>query len=241
MPFLFLGLALLVLLILGGWVFTKADPQALARRLRASRQLGGLALLAVAGFLTLRGAWQDALPIGLFGLSLLRFGWGRPKDDRAREPSPGRRSSVRTLWLDMALDHDSGAVEGRVRRGRFAGATLAELGPEALATLYAELAGDPDSVRLLEAYLDRRQPGWREDLKRDAAAGPGGAARSRALTEEEAYEVLGLRPGAGAAEIRQAHRALMKRVHPDQGGSTYLAARLNEAKDLLLRKHRRDP
>src|SRR5919206_2920334 len=241
MPFLLLGLALLVFLMLGGRVFTKADPQALARRLRGSgRQLGGMALLAVAAFLMLRGAWDAAVPLGLFGLSLLGVGPFARSFGRAR-PSPGRRSSVRSLWLDMVLDHDSGAVEGRVRRGRFAGAALVELGPEALATLHAELAGDPDSLRLFEAYLDRRQPGWREDLKRDAAAGPGGAARSRALTEEEAYEVLGLRPGAGAAEIRQAHRALMKRVHPDQGGSTYLAARLNEAKDLLLRKHRRDP
>ena len=237
MPFLLLGLALLLFLMLGGNVFAKADPRVVARLLRS---LGGAALLAVSALLAFRGAWQEALPLGLFGLSLLGFGPFARSFGRAR-PSPGRRSSVRSLWLDMVLDHDSGAVEGRVLRGRFAGAALAELGPEALATLYAELAGDPDSVRLLEAYLDRRQPGWREDLKRDSAAGPRGPARSRALTEEEAYEVLGLRPGAGEAEIRQAHRALMKRVHPDQGGSTYLAARINEAKDILLRKHRRDP
>ena len=96
-------------------------------------------------------------------------------------------------------------------------------------------ASDPDGVRLLEAYLDRRFPGWREHAERDADPRPGPASAS-VMTKEEAYQVLGLEPGAGEEAIRAAHRTLMKKLHPDQGGSTYLAARVNQAKDILLRR-----
>jgi DnaJ-domain-containing protein 1 len=92
-------------------------------------------------------------------------------------------------------------------------------------------------VRLLEAYFDRRFPRWREDAHADAhprSAQP----QTGAMTEEEAYQILGLQPGASADEVRRAHRALMKKLHPDQGGSTYLAARVNQAKEILLDRHR---
>jgi DnaJ-like protein len=94
--------------------------------------------------------------------------------------------------------------------------------------------------RSFMAYFDRGQPRRREDTQRDTAAGKdrGRAASSGEMTKEEAYQVLGLQPGAGADEITRAHRAFMKKLHPDQGGSTYLAARVNQAKDILLRRHR---
>jgi DnaJ-domain-containing protein 1 len=138
----------------------------------------------------------------------------------------------------MELDHDTGAMDGTVLAGNWAGRRLGTLDDAALQDLLAECRrSDPDGARLLEAYLDRRSPGWREDAERDDHARPGRPAAG-SMTEEEAYEVLGLAPGAGPDEIRRAHRALMKKLHPDQGGSTYLAARVNQAKEILLSRHR---
>jgi hypothetical protein len=58
--------------------------------------------------------------------------------------------------------------------------------------------------------------------------------RSGTMTRTEAYEVLGLKPGASEAQIRAAHLGLMRGVHPDHGGSDWLAARINQARDVLL-------
>jgi DnaJ-domain-containing protein 1 len=99
-------------------------------------------------------------------------------------------------------------------------------------------AADPEGVRLLEAYLDRRFPHWREDAQGNGHPGAGPLPQPGAMTEEEAYQILGLQPGASLDEIRQAHRTLMKKLHPDQGGTTYLATRVNQAKEILLSRHR---
>jgi hypothetical protein len=235
MPEILLGI---VVLILGLWAvnaFSRADPKQAARLLRV---LGGGATLLFAAFLVFRGEIGVAVPVGMFGLGLL--GWVSlwPAGFGARtQKSTGRVSQVRTAFIEMELDHDSGAMHGRVLAGRFAGVALDALDRAALIGLIAEI--DDDSRELLATYLDRREPGWRENAQGDAATGsgtrppPGGK-----MTEEEAYQILGIQPGASAEEITRAHRSLMKKIHPDQGGTTYLAARVNEAKDVLLRRHR---
>ena len=145
-------------------------------------------------------------------------------------------SRVRSAFVEMELDHDTGAMRGRILAGPHEGDTLDALDVATLIGLLAEI--DEESRALLMAYLDRREPRWREHAQGDAAAGQGRRRSSGKMTEEEAYQILGLKPGASADEIGRAHRALMKKLHPDQGGSTYLAARVNEAKDVLLRRHR---
>jgi hypothetical protein len=153
--------------------------------------------------------------------------------------SPGQKSGVRTNALEMVLDHDSGQMDGRCLKGRFAGRALSSLRNEELLKLLEELATtDTQGARLLEAYLDRRWVGWRDrrsgDASRDEPRRPSDP-KGR-MTIQEAHDVLGLKAGAAEAEIRAAHRRLMMKLHPDQGGSTYLAARINEAKEVLLRR-----
>jgi len=230
-----LGVAVLILLLWAANAFSKADPKQAARLLRT---MGGAGALIFAAFLMFRGEIGVAVPVGLFGLGLL--GWVSlwPATFGARtQKSTGQTSRVRTAFLEMELEHDSGTMRGRVLAGRRQGASLDALDQPTLLDLFGEI--DSDSRDLLAAYLDRKAPGWREHAQGDAAAGSGkGAARSGKMTEEEAYQILGIQSGASAQDITRAHRSLMKKLHPDQGGTTYLAARVNEAKDVLLRRHR---
>jgi hypothetical protein len=177
-----------------------------------------------------------ALLIGSFGAWLL--GWNRlafaSLDGRAQRAS-GRTSRVRSRLIEMTLDHDSGEMTGTVLAGAFAGHQLGLLDETRLRDLLAECrASDPDGARLLEAYLDRRFPHWREHAQTEEQPQAHAPSQAGAMTPDEAYRILDLHPGASSEEIRQAHRTLMKKLHPDQGGSTYLAARINQAKDVLL-------
>lgn len=150
---------------------------------------------------------------------------------------PRRRSVVRTAALEMELDHDTGALEGLVLAGRREGRTLGAMGPEELMRLYEELRSDPETRQLLETYLDGRFPVWRRDTETDGGEGLRIAPRAGAMTKEEAYKILGLEAGAPAADIRKAHSRLMQRLHPDVGHTSFLAARIDEAKDVLLSTH----
>ncbi|KAA6183406.1 molecular chaperone DnaJ [Thiohalocapsa marina] len=151
----------------------------------------------------------------------------------------GRGSSIRTRYLDMTLEHDSGRMDGRVREGPFAGRALSELElPQLLRMLELYQESDPRSASVLVAYLDREHgDAWRDaagaGVGDDAHAGAAAQA-GHAMGRDEALAILGLGPDADAEAIRAAHRRLMQKFHPDRGGSDYLAARINAAKALLL-------
>jgi hypothetical protein len=234
MPTLIIG-ALAVLLIL--WLlnsFTRSNPHTVSVVMKTG---GGFAALAGAAFFGVRGRIDLAMALGFAGLGLLGWLPFGPAGFGARtRRSSGQVSRVRTAFIEMELDHDTGAVRGRILAGRHEGVSLDALDVATLVSLLAEI--DEESRALLATYLDRRDAGWREHAQGDAAAGRGAAPSSGPMTQQEAYQILGLEPGASADEISRAHRTLMKKLHPDQGGSTYLAARINEAKETLLRRHR---
>jgi hypothetical protein len=152
-----------------------------------------------------------------------------------RGPTPGKNSDIETPYLRMTLEHESGVLRGTVLQGQFEGRNLEELSLDELAALLRECrVNDPQSATVLETYLDRVHGGeWRGGDSGEAGGG-GGPAGNSVMTRDEAYEVLGLQPGASDDEIRDAHRKLLMANHPDKGGSTYLAAQINQAKDVLL-------
>ena len=232
---LIFGLVLLALLLWALHAFTKVKPQTAAVVLKTG---GGLGALAVAGLLGARGRLDIAIPLGLTGLGLLGWlPWSIPGLGARMRKSAGQVSRVRSAFVEMELEHDTGKMRGRILAGRHEGAALDALDVATLAGFLPDI--DEESRSLLMAYLDRREPLWRENAQAGATAGSSrGGWSTGKMTEEEAYQILGVQPGASAKDIGLAHRSLMKKLHPDQGGSTYLAARVNEAKDVLLRRHR---
>jgi hypothetical protein len=234
MAYFLAGCAVLLLLILAARLLVKADP---ARVATVVRKTGGVAALAAAGFLILRGALPLAIPLVMFGLALMGRGGGMGGGGpfASARTTPGQKSHIGTERLEMELDHDSGRMEGTCLSGRFAGRKLSTLSDREAMELFDELQQEGAAeAAVMEAYLDWRLPGWREKDAEGARAGPGRAPGRGSMSAEEAYALLGLSPGASAEEVRRAHRKLMMKVHPDQGGSTYLAARINEAKEVLV-------
>jgi hypothetical protein len=210
--------------------FLRTQPSQLAHRLRVA---GALALLLVGAVLLYLRQFALGLAIGVAGYIILR----RSAPLRAAA-GPAQQSNVRSAGLEMRLDHESGEMDGRVLAGRHEGRMLSELTLAELLELGEDFRGDADSLRLLESYLDRTQPGWRDDLQADRARRQSAASGAGRMSTQEAYEILGLEPGAGESEVREAHRRLMKQVHPDRGGSAALAAKINEAKERILGHHR---
>lgn len=230
-----MGYVLLVLLVVlallwGWWQYGRLRPGARAQILRWGLG-GGAALLTLA--LALGRRIDLAVFTGGAAYSILRYGRLGPLILDNGQVSADNVSKVRSRYLAMTLDHDSGTVTGRVIAGRFAGADLIDLGEMETRALIEELAGDSDSIGLLESWLDANRAGWREYFEETAAHTNGTATPADA--EAEAYAVLGLKRGATADEIKAAHRELMKGVHPDHGGSSYLAAKINAARDQLLK------
>ena len=235
MGWLILGVSLLAAMLLASRWLVNADPKVVAKVVKR----GALAIgAAVVVFLAVTGRLALALPLAVVMLALMRRGTRSLFAMGRSAPSAGQTSDAETEYLTMTLDHDSGEMSGRILRGRFAGSELGELSLDQLIEVLAECQlHDQEAARLIETYLDRTQSeDWRQ--KAAGAAGAGGrearGAGAGRMTPEEAYEILGLEPGATADQIKDAHRRLIQKIHPDHGGSSYLAAKINRAKEILL-------
>lgn len=145
----------------------------------------------------------------------------------------GKTSTIRTQYLAMELDHDTGNMEGTVLKGQYAQQQLSSLQMPELLQLLQECEVDADSSQVLQAYLDRNHSGWRDQGQ--YSRGQESAADDSIMTTSLALEILGLPETAGKQEVTKAHRQLMQKMHPDRGGSDYLAKKINSAKDYLLK------
>jgi len=240
-PSLVLGIAILTGLYLIGRGLFGLDPK---RALKIvvffivlSITIGGVILLFRSGASLVYILGGLLLPL------LLRWRAVRQFMRNLRGPSPGQTTGVETRFLRMSLDHDSGVLDGLVLDGKFRGLRLSELQSVELSALLHECrVEDEQSATVLEAYLDRTYSGsWRSGdgandggttgNHSDENSTPWGAGT---MSREEAFEILGLQPGATNQQIKDAHHNLMKKIHPDQGGSNYLASKINQAKELLL-------
>ena len=215
--------------------FSRADPGEVARLLRAG---SGWALLVLAALVAVKGRFEFALGFGGLGVWLLATGRRRPVVRAPRQPTSAPR--VRSAMIEMEMEPRR-RMRGIVLAGPHEGRWLDDLSRAQCLVVYdACLRHDPDGARLLGAYLDGRFPGWRAtgDGETDARrTGFNERAASGAMSQDEAYEVLGLQKSASREEVVRAHRTLIKKLHPDQGGSTALAARVNAAKEVLMRWH----
>ncbi len=233
MVYILIGIVVLAALWLMARAFVAADPKKLAVGVK---WVGGAGLGALALLMLVRGNFQVmGAALGMILPLLVRWRrlWQMLFGGRSA-PSSGTGStagsSLDTLFLRVALDHATGRMTGEVIAGRLQGRRLEDLSMAEAVALMAEAEADPATVQVVESFLDREHPAWRETAGPPPASGGGSGSMSR----EEALKVLDLAEGASPEEIRDAHRRLMRTNHPDRGGSTYIAAQINRAKDVLL-------
>ncbi len=233
----FLALVALVGLM---WFFAwygKATPK---QRNNAVRNLlvygiaGGLILLVVIGKApVLFAALGAALPWIHRGLMAKRL-WGMFKS--AQGPSTGQTSRIDTQFLAMQLEHESGRLDGEILAGRFAGQMLSALELNQLVLLLQDYqTQDVQSASVLVAFLDRHFADWRDQFSEaHSNQSQGSQTTGPDLTPTQAYQILGLEQGISAKDVIGAHKRLMQKLHPDRGGSDFLASQVNRAKDILL-------
>ncbi len=240
---LLLGLAV-GLFIVFRWLF-RQPPRVYWQWIAVLLAAGLLVLVLTGRAHWLAGVFAALLPFMRAMLSLLnhipllkRILAARGAAKSRDEPSRGQTSTVQSKYIRMMLNLDSGDISGEVLAGQFKGSTLGRLKLDELLQLLQECQGDQESVALLQAYLDRVYGDtWQQQAgaqgQQQAASEPG------EMSREEALQILGLSSDAGEAEIIEAHRRLMQKLHPDRGGSAYLAAKINLAKKVLLAKGKR--
>ena len=191
---------------------------------------GPVLVIMTGGLLTLFRRGVIGIPLIFIGVSW----WRRNRSKRSTMSAEGQKSTVRSLHLEMELDHDTGEMDGTILTGRLKGVRLSSLSGEEIMSLHSDFRSDTDSLSLLESFLDRHHPDWRDRVNSGASRNQKDTSGFDKMTRQEAYQILGLEPNASQDEIHQAWRRLIKGVHPDSGGSAFLAGKINAARDILL-------
>ncbi len=247
MPYLVLGAAIVIGVILAARWYVSAPPSSILRAFKWGAIVAlcslGLVLILTRNFMWALFALPALLPWLLRARQAARMAknWSRMAGAATGGPgaATGQTSEIETRYLKMYLDHDSGEMNGDVISGHFSGKTLRGLTLQNLIALHGECREDEQSLQILMAYLDRYHgEDWRAMAGVGGAGGDSGSSglgdAAGVMTEEEAYQVLGLEPGVSKEQVKAAHKKLMSKIHPDHGGSTYLATKINQAKDFLL-------
>lgn len=208
------------------WLMTIPAKQ----RVAVLSTAGPVLVIMVGSLLTLLRRGAIGIPLIIIGVSW----WRRNRSKRPISSVEGQKSTVRSANLEMELDHDTGEMDGTILTGRLKGVRLSSLSGEEIMSLYFDFRSDTDSISLLESFLDRYSPDWRDRVDSDAFRNQNDTSDFDNMTKQEAYQILGLEPNASQEEIHQAWRRLIKGVHPDSGGSAFLAAKINTARDILL-------
>lgn len=245
-------LAAIILLVLIVRMLYRQSPQKLAQFLR---QFGWVLVVGVLIFLLMTGRLPWLIGVIAAGFAIFRkylplllpmlryvpflqnlYQRHQTQKQNAAGPSTGQTSSVESYYVRMSLAHDSGQMDGLILHGPHQGEMLSTLSLEQLLELFRQWQDQVDSISLLQAYLDRMHPDWQAQSgtayteQQNSSRSNGAGTMSRA----EALQILGLPENAAQQDIVEAHRRLMQKLHPDRGGSTYLAAKINLAKDTLL-------
>ncbi|MEP3244767.1 MAG: DnaJ domain-containing protein [Sneathiella sp.] len=227
LAYFIIGLALLIGLIIGANALSQADPKAILKGLRIS---GAIILGLLAAFFTFTGRFQFAPPLALAALFLMRnkpFFRGSP-------PSSGQQSDVKTDWFHATLDHDSGEMDALILQGDYEGRQLSDLTLHQLQDLQNRISDDEKSASILFTFIERQYPDHKNDPDGDYYKDTSTENKSNGMSIEEALEILELEAGADNEQIKAAHKRLMKKFHPDHDGSAYMAAKINQAKDILI-------
>ena len=243
---------LILLFLLSGlvvYLFYRYRQLAVDKQKKAIRVLALLAFFAVLLGLLFTGRlnWVIAVVGGLLPLlpRMARFFIGtwpsiRPFFQRYQQ---NRQSSMHSRFVNLQIDMLSGALKGEVLEGEFAGQQLQVMSVEQIVRLLEYcLQHDAQSGALLMAYLDREHSGWRKeraDFEEQADSEHTGYApdSETVMSQKQARDILGLSEDAGKKQIIKAHKRLMQKLHPDRGGSDYLARQINKARDTLLKNN----
>ncbi len=232
LAYFIIGLTLLIGLIIGANALAQADPKAILRSIRIS---AAIILGLLAAFFTFTGRFQYAPPLALAALFFLR---NKPFFQRS-SPSAGQQSDVKTAWFHATLDHDSGDMDAHILQGEYQGRKLSELSLNELKELQQSVTADEQSASILFTFIERKfsdNENETYDRQNQSSSNSSTEYQSNGMTIAEALEILELDKGADKEEIKAAHKRLMKKFHPDHDGSAYMAAKINQAKDILMKR-----